>query len=129
MTQESYVGPSWNRLFRRDSMITIGVDAHKSLHVAVALDEAGKELDRWRGSNTAQGWRDILDWAQELDSQRQWGIEGAWGYGRRLAQYLVELGETVYEVNGKWTAMGRKYARKKRWERQTSWMPEPWPKC
>ena len=93
-------------------MITIGVDAHKSLHVAVALDEAGKELNRWRGPNTAQGWRDILDWAQELDSQRQWGIEGAWGYGRRLAQYLVELGETVYEVNGKWTAMGRKYARK-----------------
>lgn len=30
-------------------MITIGVDAHKWEHVAVALDEAGRELDRWQG--------------------------------------------------------------------------------
>jgi transposase len=70
-------------------MITIGADVHQGLHVAVALDQAGKELDRWRGANTAQGWRDILGWAQKLDRQRQWGIEGAWGFGRRLAQHLV----------------------------------------
>jgi hypothetical protein len=38
-------------------MITIGVDAHKGVHVAVAVDEAGREVARWRGPNSATGWR------------------------------------------------------------------------
>jgi hypothetical protein len=32
-------------------MITIGVDAHKRAHVAVAIDEGGRELAHWRGTN------------------------------------------------------------------------------
>jgi transposase len=93
-------------------VITIGVDAHKGVHVALALDEAGQELSRWEGLNNAAGWRAISQWAASLGSPRQWGIEGAWGYGRNLAQHLVAEGETVYEVNPRWTAMGRRSARK-----------------
>jgi transposase len=40
------------------------------------------------------------------------GIEGAWNYGRGLAQYLVDTGEVVYEVNPRWTAQGRRSARR-----------------
>jgi transposase len=93
-------------------MITIGVDAHKGVHVALALDEAGQELGQWQGPNSAAGWQAISEWAASLGSPRQWGIEGAWGYGRNLAQHLVAVGETVYEVNPRWTAMGRRRARK-----------------
>lgn len=93
-------------------MITIGVDAHKQVHVAQALDDSGHELGQWRGSNSPAGWRSLAQWAASLGSPRQWGIEGAWGYGRGLAQHLVTSGETVYEVNARWTALGRRRARK-----------------
>jgi transposase len=93
-------------------MITLGVDAHKQIHVAVALDDAGRELDRWRGANSPEGWADLRTWAIAAGTERQWGIEGAWNYGRGLAQQLVESGETVYEVNARWTAEGRRRARR-----------------
>jgi transposase len=93
-------------------VITIGVDAHKRVHVALALDEAGRELDHWRGQNSAAGWLDFLRWASALGPELRVGIEGAWGYGRGLAQYLVEHGVAVYEVNARWTAGGRRSGRK-----------------
>ena len=93
-------------------MITIGVDAHKRVHAAVALDEAGREIGQWRGSNTAAGWQELWQWAQEQGSPRQWGIEGAWSYGRGLAQYLIGAEETVYEINPRWTAASRRRARR-----------------
>jgi transposase len=93
-------------------MITLGVDAHKQVHVAVALDDAGHELGRWRGPNSQRGWEQLARWAVELGEPRRWGIEGAWNYGRGLAQQLVASGETVYEVNPRWTALSRRSARK-----------------
>ena len=93
-------------------MVTIGVDAHKSLHQALALDAAGTILGQWRGANTADDWQRMLAWAQTIPGPRQWGIEGAWNYGRGLAQFLVAQGETVYEVNPRWTAERRQRARK-----------------
>ena len=93
-------------------MITLGVDAHKQVHMAVALDEAGHELGRWRGPNSRRGWEELAGWAAELGEPRQWGIEGAWNYGRGLAQHLVARGEGVSEVNARWTALGRRSARK-----------------
>lgn len=93
-------------------MITIGVDAHKRVHVALAVDEAGREIGDWRGPNSAEGWTSFAKWALSLGPERRWGIEGAWNYGRGLAQYLVSLGETVYDVNPRWTALRRRSARK-----------------
>src|SRR5690349_24605344 len=92
-------------------MITIGVDAHKYLHVARALDDQGTILGDWRGPNSADGWASIHQWATTFIGARQWGIEGAWNYGRGLAQCLVAAGETVYEINPRWTATGRRQAR------------------
>ena len=92
-------------------MITIGVDAHKRVHVALALDEAGREIGHWQGKNSAAGWRDLAQWAGAMGTDKQWGIEGAWGYGRGLAQHLVASEETVYEINPRWTAQGRRRAR------------------
>ena len=80
-------------------MITIGVDAHKCSHQALALDETGTMLSHWRGANTIDDWSHLLAWATSLPGPWQWGIEGAWNYGRGLAQCLVARSEIVYEVN------------------------------
>ena len=96
-------------------MLTLGVDAHKRVHEAVALDEAGRERGRRRVPNTAAGWHELLAWAAELDgpeAPRRWGVEGAWGSGRGLAQHLVEAGEAVFEVSPRWTAEAGKSARR-----------------
>ena len=93
-------------------MITIGVDAHKRVHVAVAVDEAGRDVARWRGPNTPTGWQELAQWGAALPGPCRWGIEGAWNYGRGLAEALVAGGAAVYEVNPRWTANGRRRARK-----------------
>jgi transposase len=93
-------------------MITIGVDAHKRVHVAYAVDEAGHEIGQWRGANNASGWQHLFDWARQSLGERQWGIEGAWSYGRNLAQFLVNRGETVFDINPRWTAFGRRRGRR-----------------
>lgn len=93
-------------------MITIGVDAHKRVHVAYAVDEAGHEVGQWDGANNASDWKRLLAWASTQPGERQWGIEGAWSYGRNLAQFLVASGETVFDVNPRWTAFGRRRGRR-----------------
>lgn len=93
-------------------MLTIGVDAHKAVHQALALDDTGSVLGSWRGATTPGHWLQLLDWVKALPGPRQWGIEGAWNYGRRLAQFLVAQRETVFEVNPRWTAERRRRARK-----------------
>jgi len=94
--------------------VTVGVDAHKRVHAAVALDAAGRELGRWEGPNSRSGWEELAAWASRWGpgAVRGWGIEGAWGLGRGLAQHLVAVGETVYEVNPRWTAAERRTARR-----------------
>jgi transposase len=93
-------------------VITVGMDAHKRVHAAVAVDAAGRELAHWRGPNTARGWQQLADWPAALGAPARWGIEGAWNYGRGLAQFLVASGAAVYEVNARWTAAGRRQARR-----------------
>ena len=93
-------------------MITIGVEAHKHLPVARALDDQGTVLGDWRGPTCADGWASIHQWATTFVGARQWGIEGSWNYGRGLAQYLVATGETCYEINPRWTAQCRQHTRK-----------------
>ena len=92
-------------------MITVGVDAHKRVHVALALDEFGRETSTWKGTNSKRGWDSFQSWLERLGEERRVGVEGAWGYGRGLAQHLVTAGEVVYEVNARWTAAGRRSAR------------------
>jgi transposase len=93
-------------------MVTIGVDAHKQLHMAVALDVTGTLLGTWLGANTSTGWHEMLQWAHSFAHDCQWGIEGAWNDGRGLAQHLVRAGELVFDINPRWTAEQRRSARK-----------------
>ena len=47
-------------------MLTLGVDAHKQVHAAVALDDAGRDVGRWRGANSPAGWEELRCWASGL---------------------------------------------------------------
>jgi len=58
------------------------------------------------------GWPHLAQWAAALGETVRWGSEGAWNYGRGLAQYLLLREATVYEVNPRWTAAGRQRARR-----------------
>lgn len=100
-------------------MLTIGVDAHKQLLVAVSIDQAGREGDRIECPNSPTGWQQMLDWAANQCSARQWGIEGSGGLGRGCAQFLVQTGETVYEVNSRLTAQLR--GRNRRRDKSDRW--------
>lgn len=91
-------------------MIWIGVDAHKRLHQATAINEEGIVSER-RISNSPEDWAALLVWAQQWP-ERVWAVEGAWYLGRGLAQFLAEAGEEVHEVNGRWTAQRRRGMRR-----------------
>src|SRR5438093_9215949 len=78
----------------------------------MAVDAAGRELGEWRGPNRPSGWLELSEWARARGEELQWGVEGAWSYGRRLAQYLLARGQVVYEINPKWTAFGRRRGRR-----------------
>ena len=93
-------------------MLTFGVDAHKQIHMAVVLTATGGIHGTWCGPNSRAGWEEMLQWACSVAEERQWGIEGAWNYGRGLAQHLVDAGETVFDINPRWTAERRASARK-----------------
>jgi transposase len=92
------------------AMLWIGVDAHKRVHQAVALDEGGSPTAE-TVPNTPAGWAALLQWAQ-AGAERAWAVEGAGSFGRGLAQFLAERGERVYEVNPRWTAQRRRSARR-----------------
>ena len=94
-------------------MIIIGVDAHKKVHVAIAIDFRGQEIESWHGPNSPEGWDRLREWSLAFGRERTWGVEGSGNYGRGLAQKLVEAGETVYEVNPRWTALRRRRARRR----------------
>jgi transposase len=93
-------------------LITLGVDAHKAIHVAVAVDEGGRELGEWRGPNTPHAWASLTQWAAAFGPACWWGVEGAWGNGRGLAQHLVALGFTVFEISPHWTTRLRRNNRR-----------------
>jgi transposase len=87
-------------------MCFIGVDAHRQLIAAVAVDEAGQELGDWTGANNSDAWAELLVWAETTvdGGERRWGIEGSGNQGRGLAQRLVAQGEMVFEINPRWTS-------------------------
>jgi transposase len=46
--------------------VAIGVDTHKDVHVAVALDALGAQIDSREIAATEAGYRSLLGWARGL---------------------------------------------------------------
>jgi transposase len=76
----------------------VGVDPHKHVFSAVALDERGGVIGRWQGSTNRQGVKDLQRWGVGCAPGATWAIEGANSLGRNLALALIEVGVDVRDV-------------------------------
>ena len=79
--------------------VIVGVDTHKHLHVAVALDANGVRLAERAVSADSGGYAQLEAWARALERVRCFGIEGTGSYGAGLAGFLRRGGHRVVEVN------------------------------
>ncbi len=77
--------------------VIIGIDPHKLLHAACAIDERETELARLEVRTNSRQVADLLAWATPFEC-RSWAIESAGGLGYLLAQQLVARGEHVVDV-------------------------------
>jgi len=78
--------------------VIIGIDPHKSTHMAVAIDGEEHALARLEiRADRAQTER-LLAWAAALGDERTWAIESAAGLGKLLSQQLLAAGEHVVDV-------------------------------
>ena len=76
--------------------VAIGVDTHKEVHVAVALDALGAHLDSQEIAATPAGYRRLLAWAQELGLPA-FAVEGTGSYGAGLVRFLEQADVAVFE--------------------------------
>ena len=76
--------------------VAIGIDTHKDVHAAVALDRLGAVRGSITLSADHQGYLRLWQWASEL-GEPAFAIEGAGSYGAGLARLLVAAGAAVYE--------------------------------
>lgn len=78
--------------------IVIGVDTHRDLNVAVALDEQGHFLGSTVVATTQAGHAELLIWARRHGRIAQVGVEGTGSYGAGLTRFLRAAGIAVLEV-------------------------------
>ena len=92
-------------------MIIIGVDPHKRVHTATAVDAAtNRRLGSVEIDASLPGYRQLARWANGF-AEHTWAVENARGLGRHLAQWLVARGERVEDVASTATARVRELSR------------------
>lgn len=93
-------------------MITIGIDAHKRTHTAVAVDELGRQLGtKTTQATTTEAHLSIIRWADQFGTQRTWAVEDCRHLSRRLERDMLAAGETIVRVPTKLMANARDAAR------------------
>ena len=78
--------------------VTVGVDTHRDVHVAVALDQLGRRLGEIELATTRAGYQRLLAWAERFGAVEAFGIEGTGCYGAGLARHLGARKVLVIEV-------------------------------
>lgn len=82
----------------RTERITGGVDTHKHIHVAAALDHLGRVLGTQSFPTTSAGQRQLLAWLASHGTVVAVGIEGTGSWGKNLARHVTAAGIVVVEV-------------------------------
>lgn len=83
----------------RRRRVVIGVDTHKYVHVAVALDELGVVLGDIAVPVERSGYERLLGWAEDLGKVVVFGIEGTGSYGAAFTGAVRRRGHDVVEVS------------------------------
>jgi transposase len=79
--------------------IIVGVDTHKHVHVAVAIDTLGVRLEGRSFVVDSGGYVALARWAEQLGRVEAFGVEGTGSYGVGLASALRRRGHRIIEVN------------------------------
>jgi len=80
--------------------VVIGVDTHVNTHSAAVLDAAtGGVLDEVTVEATAEGYAELVEFANHHATLRAWAIEGTSSHGAGLSRHLVERSEIVIELD------------------------------
>ena len=79
--------------------VIVGVDTHKHVHAAVAIDTRGIRLGDHSFVADSSGYQALLMWAHTHGRIETFGIEGTGSYGAGLARAVRRAGHRVVEVN------------------------------
>ena len=80
--------------------VVIGVDTHVHTHSAAAVDTAtGGVLEEITVEATAEGYAELVEFANTHATLRAWAIEGTGGHGAGLSRHLLESSEIVIELD------------------------------
>src|SRR6187401_407288 len=80
--------------------VVIGVDTHAYTHAAAVIDTAtGGVLDEITVEATAEGYAELVEFANTHAMLRAWAIEGTGGHGAGLCRHLLESSEIVIELD------------------------------
>lgn len=82
----------------RQGQVVIGVDTHREIHVAAAVDWQGTLVGEECFPATRQGYRLLESWARSLGDVLRVGVECSGSYGSGLTRHLARNGFTVLEV-------------------------------
>lgn len=92
-------------------MVTVGIDPHKHVHVAVAVNAGGKRIGKpLTVKNDASLITTLLRWIRSITDGTPvtWAVEDGRGFARRLADGLLIAGHDVVWVPSRLTAAHRK---------------------
>ena len=79
--------------------VIVGVDTHKHVHVAVAIDSWGIRLRDQAFVADSGGYQALITWAETHGRIEAFGIEGTGSYGAGLARAVRRARHRVVEVN------------------------------
>ena len=82
----------------RSGHVVIGVDTHKHVHVAAAMDTIGGIVGTLTIPTDTGGFQQLLDWAGGFGRVLAFGIEGTGSYGATLTSFLRRSGHKVVEA-------------------------------
>lgn len=91
--------PTTLALIEPDAKVIVGVDTHKLVHVAVAINMLGARLATISVSADRAGYAELIEWARTLGAIEAFGIEGTGSYGVGLASFARRHDVRVVEVN------------------------------
>jgi len=92
-------------------MLTVGIDPHKHVHIAVAVDARGRRVGKpLTIGNSASLTAMLLNWISSIadGAPVTWAIEDGRGFARRLADGLLLVGHEVVWVPTRLAAAHRK---------------------
>lgn len=80
--------------------VVIGVDTHVHTHSAAVIEtNTGAVLGEITVEATAEGYLELIDFANSYPMLRAWAIEGTGGHGAGLTRRLLEMSELVVELD------------------------------